>query len=298
MAKLLLKFRGQIIREIPLDKAYITVGRIEGNEIIINNLGVSRHHARILREGGEFFIEDMQSANGTLVNNDSITGKRKLKDRDIIEIGKHYLVFFLYGQVEEGIQPPVAQAPLPRSRISRQALPPEETLQIKGESAVTPKVHRRLTPSGIASEVKAVETGVKIVDGAVGGQNIIIFKRAMIVAGKDSSAHIRIKGEYEKNVVFTISNRFGEYYISPPKGIVLKVNGVEIDEYTKINKGDTIEAAETKMLFFMRPTSSLTPPKKLRGLQPPPATPKFKEKNILSNFKKRLSEYEKKTKKK
>ena len=49
---------------------------------------VSRKHCRVINESGKFFIEDLQSANGTKVNGVEIAdkGKQELKDGDVIEL--------------------------------------------------------------------------------------------------------------------------------------------------------------------------------------------------------------------
>ncbi len=67
MAKVLLKFKEAVLKEIPLEKEATTIGRKEENDIVIDNQAVSGHHAKIMQEGGSFFIEDLSSLNGTFV---------------------------------------------------------------------------------------------------------------------------------------------------------------------------------------------------------------------------------------
>jgi pSer/pThr/pTyr-binding forkhead associated (FHA) protein len=73
MATVMLKFKEAVIKEIPLEKETTTIGRKEDNDIHIDNHAVSGHHARILREKDNFFIEDLGSLNGTFVNGFKIT---------------------------------------------------------------------------------------------------------------------------------------------------------------------------------------------------------------------------------
>ncbi len=61
----------------------ITIGRMAGNTIVINDSSVSLMHARITKKGGEFFLKDLNSTNGTLVNGQPVT-EAKLRDRDAV----------------------------------------------------------------------------------------------------------------------------------------------------------------------------------------------------------------------
>ncbi|MCK5647637.1 MAG: FHA domain-containing protein [Gammaproteobacteria bacterium] len=91
--RLVLRFDGQDVQEFVLDKTDITIGRIANNDITIDNLSVSSHHATVhdMKDGA--MIEDMNSTNGTFVNDIKVT-RHTLKDGDIIAIGKHQIVFF------------------------------------------------------------------------------------------------------------------------------------------------------------------------------------------------------------
>ena len=93
MAKIVVMFKGKPIREVAVGKDGIKVGRDADNEIQIDNPAVSRHHAEIYRQDYAFYIEDMKSTNGTLLNGAHLNWKRALKHNDKINIGKHTLVF-------------------------------------------------------------------------------------------------------------------------------------------------------------------------------------------------------------
>jgi pSer/pThr/pTyr-binding forkhead associated (FHA) protein len=78
------------LKTIETDKDTITIGRNNNCDIHINNLGVSKEHAAITRQNGNYVIEDLNSTNGTLLNNEPIT-KAGLSGKDVITIGKHTL---------------------------------------------------------------------------------------------------------------------------------------------------------------------------------------------------------------
>ncbi|WP_244833953.1 FHA domain-containing protein [Clostridium sp. BJN0001] len=64
-----------------------TIGRKNENGIIIREPHVSGIHAKICLRNNSVFIEDLNSTNGTFVNNKKITGRVKLADKDKIGIG-------------------------------------------------------------------------------------------------------------------------------------------------------------------------------------------------------------------
>ena len=76
-------------REIPL-VAKISIGRDQSNSIIIDDKLVSRFHAEIQKIKEDYFIKDLNSSNGTFVNNTRIPDDKyvKLENKDIIRIGK------------------------------------------------------------------------------------------------------------------------------------------------------------------------------------------------------------------
>jgi predicted component of type VI protein secretion system len=97
MAKLILQFKGANIKEFLLEKPSITIGRDPKNDIVIDNLAVSRFHTKITHHDNTYFAEDLQSGNGTFLNEQRVA-KEVLKHNDAITVGKHTLVF-LYDPV-------------------------------------------------------------------------------------------------------------------------------------------------------------------------------------------------------
>ena len=92
MAKLILSLEGSMIREIPIDKERIMIGRKPQNDIQIENLAVSGEHACIVTILNDSFLEDLGSTNGTLVNGNQVK-KHILQNNDVIEIGKYKMKY-------------------------------------------------------------------------------------------------------------------------------------------------------------------------------------------------------------
>ena len=105
MAKLILSMDGQVLKEIPLSKERITIGRKAQNDVQIDNLAVSGEHAVIVSIMDDAFLEDLGSTNGTMVNGKAVK-KHFLQDNDVVELGKYKLKYV----VEKKAQPKAAPA--------------------------------------------------------------------------------------------------------------------------------------------------------------------------------------------
>jgi len=71
-----------------LTRDTVTIGRDVTNDIAINDSEVSRHHARMIRSGTGYTIEDLRSTNGTFVNRQRVTGPYALSNGDMIGMGE------------------------------------------------------------------------------------------------------------------------------------------------------------------------------------------------------------------
>ena len=87
-------FAGQ---EFVLDKAAVVIGRTDENDVVINHRSISRHHAKIVREGGHYHIVDLQIANGVRVNGEEY-GKVELRKGDHVDLGHVRLRFVAPGE--------------------------------------------------------------------------------------------------------------------------------------------------------------------------------------------------------
>ncbi len=101
MYKLVTEHREQR-REFILEKGVYSLGRSPDNDIHIPDSFVSRHHMKLYIDDDGIYVEDLGSANGTLVNGEKIKGKVRLKKGDLIFIGEHRLTFIpIETQVEQ-----------------------------------------------------------------------------------------------------------------------------------------------------------------------------------------------------
>lgn len=114
---------------VPLAGDKIVLGRNADCQVVINLPAVSREHALIRRMQGQFFIEDLNSRNGTQVNNQDVTARTLLKDADRIRICDNVFTF-----VEETPRPPLP----PELRPTAEADAEEEESSSTVEATLSP----------------------------------------------------------------------------------------------------------------------------------------------------------------
>ncbi|MEM9188962.1 MAG: ATPase, T2SS/T4P/T4SS family [Myxococcota bacterium] len=118
--------KGGAQRRMDFDKSEVTIGRVQGNDIILPKGNVSKRHSRIVLKDSRFIVVDLKSTNGTYVNGRKITSPLVVKPGDKIYIGDFIMT------VEEGAaaasQPsmpaPNAAPPLPDAPPPQQPPPP------------------------------------------------------------------------------------------------------------------------------------------------------------------------------
>src|SRR2546422_11124296 len=144
MGRLLLKFDDAVLREVSLGSRAVTIGRAPDNDIPIDNLAVSNYHARIYTEAGRLVIEDLNSLNGTFVNDQParfgvdarvVVGDGQIIDWDIV-----------IGRAADG-HGPAAERDFPEHRVIELEQQPTHVIDL------LPKTLRQmdLRPSGAAA---------------------------------------------------------------------------------------------------------------------------------------------------
>jgi len=93
--------------QVPLLKSEMTVGRLPDNDLVLDHVTVSRHHARLYVEQGRLYIEDLGSSNGTFIGDLQLSPGQRLE----VPAGQA----FEFGQVRLDFQPFGAPPPMPAS---------------------------------------------------------------------------------------------------------------------------------------------------------------------------------------
>src|SRR5438034_4533800 len=93
MSELIVKYPDRAPDHFPLGRLRITIGRSARNDLCIPDPFASRVHAEVRREGDEYFLQDLGSANGTLYNGSTVQGNITLTPGGRIQIGETELIF-------------------------------------------------------------------------------------------------------------------------------------------------------------------------------------------------------------
>jgi pSer/pThr/pTyr-binding forkhead associated (FHA) protein len=235
MAKLVLTFNGDFVKEYELDKEIFTIGRKPGNDIHIDNIAVSGTHAKILTILNDSFIEDMDSTNGTLIDGNKID-KHALKNDDVIVIGKHELKY-----VTENADAGETDF--------------EETMIIRPDAEGMPKTTEANNDIGksigkIAADIASGGTGssgpapakLKLMSGTNAGKELKLTKILTTLGRPDVQ-------------VAAITRRPQGYFLivvdAGKDSKMPLVNDEEIGKQQALNDGDVIEVAGIKMGFFL-----------------------------------------------
>lgn len=126
VAHLTLVVQGREVRKFVLNPSVTTIGRAQDNDIVINNLALSRRHAEVSLRRGRFEVQDKGSQNGVFVNSERIHGPKALRNSDTITLGTYHFVFS-----EDGAKDPdIRGAKPPRLEVTQLEEPEEISLVI------------------------------------------------------------------------------------------------------------------------------------------------------------------------
>jgi hypothetical protein len=122
-----------------LEGDQINVGRDSTNEIVINDAEISRRHARLTFQGGEYVLEDVGSTNGTFVNGQRLTGPRVLKPGDVVSFGEQIMMIYEAASFDPGqtVASPRAAA-IPSAPRPMMPPPPPPPTDYVGSVPVSP----------------------------------------------------------------------------------------------------------------------------------------------------------------
>jgi pilus assembly protein CpaF len=107
--------KGGAERREVFDAAELSVGRVQGNELMLPKGNVSKRHARLLYRDGRFIVTDLNSTNGTYVNRRKITQATIVREGDRIYIGDFVLRIEMNGDASSAEEVRTGQSPVLRS---------------------------------------------------------------------------------------------------------------------------------------------------------------------------------------
>lgn len=245
MAKLMLKFKEAMLKEIRLEKKVTTIGRAPTNDIVIDNLVVSGAHAKIVNEGGRYFIEDTNSTNGTFIGGRRITKSPLVHNAQIV-IGEYTLLFNHPASVEDAdatvvnLKAPALDATM---MIDTRKLPIGNTVEQAANATA---------PLAAAPPKAEIVGGFTVIEGSTDRREYELLKRVTTI-GKADSAEIKIKGLFAPKIAALVNRTRDGYYLSPASGEKHPVvNGKYIASAVLLKNLDMVEVAGLKLQFYIK----------------------------------------------
>ena len=219
MAKLIMTLDGAIIREYPITKESLSIGRKHGNDIQLNDLTVSGRHAMFTIMGENTFVDDLGSTNGTLLNGGRVA-KSPVKHGDIIQVGNYQFTYYDNDTAE--YEPTMfIRAEIEDTQIM-QANPPKSN-DVRGEPLA----------------------GVRILNGPL-AKKVLELRKPFNTLGFNGIKMAMIARASDGYTITMIQNTKLRRSNDTPM-----VNGKAVGtEALKLNDHDVLELAGTQMEFF------------------------------------------------
>jgi pSer/pThr/pTyr-binding forkhead associated (FHA) protein len=251
MARLLLSLDGQVLAEYNMSKERYTVGRLQDNDIRIDNPTISGHHSLVINILNDSFLEDLNSTNGTYVNGRLIK-KHALQNGDVVTVGRHQLRF-LDGSADEedefastmvierqagGIEALAKAAAMSASMDADSNASPNSSSRPGG---MPPVVAR---PAGVEPGAKPLAIAkVQVLNGSFAGREITLNK-ALTTLGRPGTQVVAITRRADGYHLVQVENTSDK---NQPK-----LNGQDLGpQARKLADNDVIEIIGIKMGFFL-----------------------------------------------
>lgn len=239
MAKLTLKFEDRVLGEYGVGEREVRIGRLPDNALVIDNPAVSGHHARVFKVDDRFVIEDLQSTNGTFVNEQKIT-RQALKDGDVVLVGKHTLVFSAAGGEAAPAEAPRASVPAIGGTVVLDTQRQKELLARAGAAARARETAAKPAPRHAMLHVLSGKA--ELPEYSLSAQTSII--------GKADNALVKLRGWFKPAVAVAIARK-GDGYTATRVGGKPTVNGEPFDR-RDLKDGDVIAVSGLTLEFRQR----------------------------------------------
>jgi pSer/pThr/pTyr-binding forkhead associated (FHA) protein len=222
MPKIIVSIDDVVIKEVQLIKDKTTLGRRPYNDVVIDNLAVSGEHAVLQMNGTDFFLEDLNSTNGSYLNGKAIK-KQQLANGDTIEIGKYKIKYVSDGQGQN------------YNKTMTMKMPPVAPYKPAGGD--TDSESATVSSTG-SMTIAAYHASIKVLSGAASGREVPLTK-VVTTIGKPGVAVAAITRRQKRFVVHHVEGAGNP-----------TLNGAPIGETPiSLKNGDVIELADTQIQF-------------------------------------------------
>jgi pSer/pThr/pTyr-binding forkhead associated (FHA) protein len=254
MSKLTLQFDGVVLKEFAV-ATVVTIGRLPDNTVIIENPAVSGHHARVVREGDALILEDLESTNGTFVNQKHVT-RHTLQHGDVVLIGKHKMLFE-DGEAAEVEAPDTPALKNMGDTVYLDTKKHRELLATLRDARAAAEQSTRTRPTTrMASAPVAQGVGVlKVLAGRTDQPEYRLEAQTSLV-GSSHGTTVRLHGWFKPGVAVAIARNGASYVVTPMGGKTL-VNNQRLRERHQLKNGDILQISGLTVEFrFEEPVAA------------------------------------------
>lgn len=222
--KLVVKLKNRPLKTYPFTGRAVTIGRLAQNDIVIDNLSVSRMHASVSKSKDGYTLTDLGSKNGTHVNG-QLVESALLKDDDRITIGKYEIIF----QIPQD---------------------PDNCSQDMDQTVIIPNYHTDTTKEDLHIRFPLNQKDTPRLYRQANNAEYELTK-ALTIIGRGKDADIRLKGFFAPRVRVEIAQEGDNYVLQRMSGNKkVKINGEETDE--KVLEEEDLIAIGSEEFVFKR----------------------------------------------
>jgi pSer/pThr/pTyr-binding forkhead associated (FHA) protein len=258
MPSITLKLKNKSLGDYKLRNGIsMTIGRRENNDVVIEDPAVSGHHAKIDSLGDRYVLIDLQSKNGSFVN-EQLINSHWLKHGDVVNIGRHSLVFN-HCAGEPKINNDSDEFDTTQVMNTTQ----HRRMMIKSNPSKSINVVRFWDKDQNRSKVKdnVPKVSGPISDGnnsqkvgvltyLAGGSGSIKLMRKITTIGKHPASDIVVKGLMMDQTAATINKRSDGFYLDYVGGLPRpKVNDKTVTQSTILHDLDIIDIGTARLQF-------------------------------------------------
>lgn len=231
MAVWAIKLHDKVVKQFAIeDGERLVIGRSSEADVVVDNTAISRKHSALERRNGVYFLEDLGSLNGTMVNGKKIDSCAQLFDEDVIEIGKFLLL--------------PAEA-LKDAKFASQSAPLDY-----GDETVFVNRGNRPAAAAKAKEKGKAPHHLTVIKGNGSPAEVPLLGRSSVKIGKDINCDLRVAGWFVAQAQCYVINRDKKFYLVPQRSWVkTMVNGTAVREERELHKGDIIEIRGVQIRF-------------------------------------------------
>ncbi len=210
----------------------LSIGRGQDCDITIDNKAISRRHVSLAFQNGIYFVSDLGSTNGTLVNGRKITVDEPVSEEDRIEFGKFTLSPAVREDDEQGTGTSAAAGDLDMN---------DETIFVRPQAASKPRK---------AFQPKSRGPRLTVIQGSGQPDKLALQGKSSIKIGKAEDCDLIVKGWFIAPAQCYIIKQDKGYCLIPQKSwAATLVNGIKTSRERPLRSGDIIKIRQNIIRF-------------------------------------------------